>query len=68
MNIRRCDHQTLIPDKTDDMGLWTMMKQNKIFWLLPITIGVLLVGGLVVWEQLSLAPSMVLEEDHMVLY
>ena len=57
-SITLVNQQTLMPDKTDDMGLWTFMKKNKRFWLLPIAIVVLLVGGLVVWEELSLAPSM----------
>jgi hypothetical protein len=29
------------PDETNDLGLWTVMKERKRFWLLPITIVVL---------------------------
>jgi len=50
------NHQTLIPGKTDAMGLLTFMKENKRFWLLPVSNVVLLVGGLVVWGEFSPAP------------
>lgn len=60
-SVTLAKHHTLIPDKTDDMGLWTFMKENKRFWLLPITIVVLLVGGLVAWDQQYLEPSMLVE-------
>jgi hypothetical protein len=29
------------PDETNHLGLWTLMKERKRFWLLPITIVVL---------------------------
>jgi len=77
MNIRRCahcrnvedsvthaNHQTLMHDKTDDLGLWIYMKENKRFWLLPIMIVVLFISTLAVWGQQSLAPSMMLNTSE----
>jgi len=77
MNIRRCahcrnvedsvthaNHQTLMHDRTDDLGLWIYMKEKKRFWLLPIMIVVLFISSLAVWGQQSLAPSMMLNTSE----
>jgi len=50
-SVALANHQTLAPEKTDDMGLWTFMKENKRLWLLPIIIAVLFIGSLVVFAH-----------------
>jgi len=50
-SVTLANRQTLTPEKTDDMGLWTFMKENKRLWLLPIIIVVLFIGSLVVFAH-----------------
>lgn len=67
-SVTLANHQALVPDETDDMGFWSFMKEHKRFWLLPMIIVVLFVVSLVVSGQLNLAPSMLMEEDTVVLF
>jgi Family of unknown function (DUF5989) len=39
----------------EDIGLWALMKANKL-WLLPIIIVVIFIGTLTVWTSQSVVP------------